>query len=150
MELSSAIGAPAIRRINGTAYSIPRVTLADWAALQGILGLEISAKVPAWAKIARESGLNAELTAVMLREIDRSPSFTDCTRWVFTPVGAAAVLEIVLPRSSPALSVEQLQATMSATELVHLAADCCQLIGSTREKDDDPLPLAPGGSVTTG
>lgn len=140
MKLATAVGAPIVVTVGDREVTFNRLTMGDMAALGEKLHKLQQAESAGSLKTLLAAGVKQDQLPMIVRELERRPSYPEVRRWAFTTDGALAVLVRSTGKSDEEVRgwADSMDAYELALELIGIAAE--------RTEGSGEIPLSESGT----
>jgi hypothetical protein len=136
--IGSVVGAPI--RVGDREFA--RLTLDDWASLEGDLQKQINAQRDGWLVLLSKHGVTASEMPALIRDLHKPPTTTEVWRFILSPSGARATLRLSAKRAGWEFTPD-IEATIGYPPV--LSSLACEVAGMNRQADDDDTTAGSGG-----
>lgn len=136
MTLNTLTAPPIEREVDGVRHEFRRLTVRDFAVLAERLHTLHVERSQQWLEMLNGSGLQPDQLPMVVRELDRRPSFTETRRWLFTTEGALAAVELTGPSGFDVNAMDYNDAHLLALDVAGL------LDGPSSAESGGDVPLS--------
>ena len=137
MKLSTTTSEPIEVEIDEATHTLRRLSIADFATLaEKLRGLNAKAAKVSLLTLKNTGGLSEDKLPMIIREFTKEPSYAEVRRWVHTPPGTIAALELAGLDSGAMAGVGHFD-----------LFDLCQRVAFPGEDEDEPTGTIPNSQA---
>lgn len=120
MSLVNTLAEPIKVKINNVEYTLPLLTIGDWAKLQKSWKEYNAQNIKDTVKSLVDSGLNTALVPALIRDLNKSCTLDELYSYVETPQGAIEVVYLSFQKSGQPKTRAEIENMLGASDVINI------------------------------